>query len=117
MVSPRTLADLYDTRSREEGFICELKYPPKFKSVHGYIEVPSIGEKLFFKESLSGIQKAEIVNYHLNANVQFSVDRNTRGFFAKNLYIKVFIMLYCCRVEKGIFTHKQSNNNNSKAAD
>lgn len=89
MVTPRTLQDVYDTGAREEGHICQLKGPPKDKSVRGYIDVPSIGEKLFFQESLSGIQKREIVNYRLGAKVQFSVDKNDMGFFAKNLYIKV----------------------------
>lgn len=91
---PRTLEDLYDMRSRPEGHICKLKTPPKNKSVRGYIEVPSISEKLFFEESLSGIQKREIGNYHLNAKVQFSVEKNEKGYFAKNLYIKVRAMQF-----------------------
>ena len=76
-------------RSRQEGHICELKGPPKHKCVQGLIEVPSTHQKLFFQESLSGIQKREIVNFRLKAKVQFSVDKNEKGFFAKDLYIKV----------------------------
>ena len=74
---------------RTEGHICEIRCPPKYKTVHGCIEVPGIKERLFFNESLSGIAKSETLNFHLNAKVQFSVDKNDRGFFAKKIYVKV----------------------------
>jgi len=74
--------------SRQEGHICDLKCPPKRKLVQGLIEVPSTQQKLFFQESLSGIQKRELVNCRLGAKVSFRVDKNVQGFFAKDLYIK-----------------------------
>ena len=86
---PRTLEDLYDMGSRQEGHICQLKGPPKHKSIQGFINVPFTSQRLFFQESLSGIHKREICNYRLEAKVQFSVDKNDKGFFAKDLYIKV----------------------------
>ena len=86
---PRTLEDLYDMGSRQEGHICDLKCPPKRKLVQGLIEAPSTQQKLFFQESLSGIQKRELVNCRLGAKVSFRVDKNVQGFFAKDLYIKV----------------------------
>ena len=49
----------------------------------------SIDKKLFFNESLSGIAKSETCNFHVNAKVQFSVDKNEKGFFAKKIYIQV----------------------------
>ena len=79
-------------KSRPEGHICEIGYPPECKTVQGRIEVYSIHEKLFFSESLSGIPKSETLNFHLNAKVQFSVDKNDKGFFAKKIYIKVMIL-------------------------
>ena len=51
----------------------------------------SINKKLFFNESLSGIAKSETFNFHLDAKVQFSVDKNEKGFFAKKIYIQVKI--------------------------
>lgn len=86
---PRTLEDLHLLGSRQEGHICELRGPPNYKTVHGFIEVPSIGEKLFFHESVSGIQKRALVNYRLGAKVQFSVDKREKGFFAKELFIEL----------------------------
>ncbi|KAJ7365314.1 hypothetical protein OS493_005418 [Desmophyllum pertusum] len=56
---PNTLEDFYLMGSRQEGHICDLRAPPKHKSVDGYIEVPSSQERLFFNESLSGIPKRE----------------------------------------------------------
>ena len=82
-----TLEDLLGTR--QEGYICQLKCPPRYKSVHGRIRLELTQEELFFQESLSGIQKREIGNYRLEAKVQFSVNKNDKGFFAKDLYIKV----------------------------
>ena len=82
-----TLEDLLGTR--QEGYICQLRGPPKNKSVYGWIRLELTQEELFFQESLSGIQKREIVNYRLEAKVQFSVNKNDKGFFAKDLYIKV----------------------------
>ena len=82
-----TLEDLLGTR--QEGYICRLKCPPRHKSVHGWIRLELTQEELFFQESLSGIQKREIGNYRLEAKVQFSVNKNDMGFFAKDLYIKV----------------------------
>lgn len=81
-----TLEDLLGTR--QEGYICRLKCPPRHKSVHGWIRLELTQEELFFQESLSGIQKREIGNYRLEAKVQFSVNKNDKGFFAKDLYIK-----------------------------
>lgn len=75
--------------SRQEGHVCELKTPPNYRSVHGYIAVPSTLERLFFQELLSGIEKRETGNIRMNTIVQFSVDKNERGFFAKDLFIKV----------------------------
>ena len=77
--------------SRQEGHICQLRGPPLHNSVSGFIKVPSLDKELFFSEFLSGIPKREIANIHLNARVQFSVDKNEKGFFAKKLYIKVRI--------------------------
>ena len=82
---PTTLDDLLE--SRQEGYICKLKCPPEHKSVHGWIRLEVIQEELFFQEFLSGIQKREIGNYRLEAKVQFTVDKNDKGFFAKNMYI------------------------------
>lgn len=79
--------------SRPEGHICDLRAPPKHKSVDGYIKVPSSQERLFFNESLSGISKRETRNIRLQTIVQFSVDKNEYGFFAKNLFIKVRTLL------------------------
>lgn len=76
-------------RSRPEGHICELRGPPNSKKVHGFIEIPTIKEKVFFHELVSGIPKRELINYHLEAKVQFSVDKRERGFYAKDLYVKV----------------------------
>ena len=84
-----TLEDFYQMGSRPEGHVCELRTPPKHKSVQGYIAVPSTPERLFFQESLSGIAKRETGNIRMNTMVQFSVDKNERGFFAKDLFIKV----------------------------
>ena len=81
----QTLDDLLGTR--QEGYICELRCPPQHKSVNGRIRLELIQEELFFHESLSGIQKKEIGNYRLEAKVQFSVNKNDRGFFAEDLYI------------------------------
>ena len=89
--SPQSLEDLYKMKSRPEGHICEMRYPPKYKTVHGFIEVHSIKERIFFNEYLSGIPKSETFNFHLNAKVQFSVDKNEKGFFAKKIYIQVRI--------------------------
>lgn len=89
--SPQSLEDLYRMKSRPEGHICEITCPPKCKTVHGYIKVRSINKRLFFNESLSGIAKSETFNFHLNAKVQFSVDKNEKGFFAKKIYIQVKI--------------------------
>ena len=75
--------------TRQEGYICQLKCPPKHRSLHGRIRLERTQEELFFQESLSGIQKREIGNYRLKAKVQFSVNKNDKGFFAKDLYIKV----------------------------
>ena len=75
--------------SRQEGHVCELNTPPKYRSVHGYIAVQSTPERLFFQESLSGIAKRETGNIHMQTIVQFSVDKNEHGFFAKDLFIKV----------------------------
>lgn len=86
---PRTLEDLYRMGSRQEGHITEIRRPPNYKSLHGFIEIPSFSEKLFFQEELSGIHRTEIDNYHEGAKVQFGVDRRPKGFFAKNIYIKV----------------------------
>lgn len=85
---PKTLEDLYTMNSRQEGHICQLRGPPLHNSVSGFIKVPSLDKELFFSEFLSGIPKREIANIHLNARVQFSVDKNEKGFFAKKLYIK-----------------------------
>lgn len=76
-------------KSRPEGHICEITFPPKCKTVYGFIKVRSIDKKLFFNESLSGIAKSETCNFHVNAKVQFSVDKNEKGFFAKKIYIQV----------------------------
>lgn len=73
--------------TRQEGYICELRCPPKYKSVHGWIRLDLNQQKLFFQESLSGIQKKEIGNYRPDARVQFSVNKGDNGFFAKDLYI------------------------------
>ena len=89
--SPQSLEDLYKMKSRPEGHICDIRCPPKYNTVHGFIKVRSINERLFFNESLSGITKSETFNLHLNAKVQFSVDKNERGFFAKKIYIQVKI--------------------------
>ena len=86
---PKTLEDLYRFGSRREGHICEVRCPPNYKSLYGFIEVPSIAERLFFQEKLSGIQKREIGNCYVGAKVQFSVDKRDKGFFAKDLFIKV----------------------------
>ena len=86
---PKTLQDLYEMGSRPEGHICELRCPPNCKNVHGFIEIPTILEKLFFHEFVSGIPKRELINYHLGAKVQFSVDKREKGFYAKDLYVKV----------------------------
>ena len=86
---PETLQDLYEMGSRPEGHICKLTRPPNCKNVHGFIEIPTILEKLFFHEFVSGIPKRELINYHLGARVQFSVDKREKGFYAKDLYVKV----------------------------
>lgn len=75
--------------SRQEGHVCELNTPPKCRSVHGYIAVPATQDRLYFHESLSGITKRETQNIRMNTMVQFSVGKNQRGFFAKDLFIKV----------------------------
>ena len=75
--------------SRQEGHVCELRTPPEYRSVYGFIAVPSTPERLYFQEVLSGIAKRETVNIRMNTIVQFSVDKNERGFFAKDLFIKV----------------------------
>jgi len=75
--------------SRQEGHVCELRTPPKYKTVHGYIAVPSTSEPLFFQEKLSGIPKKETGNIRMKTTVQFSVGKNERGFFAKDLFFKV----------------------------
>lgn len=75
--------------SRQEGHVCELRTPPDSRLVHGYIAVPSTPERLFFQEKLSGISKRETGNIHMKTTVQFSVDKNERGYFAKDLFIKV----------------------------
>lgn len=85
---PKTLEDLHLSGSRPEGQICELRCPPNYKSVHGFIEIPTISEKLFFHESVSGIQRKELAYYRPEARVQFSVGKREKGFFAKDLYIK-----------------------------
>lgn len=90
---PTTLEDFYQMGSRQEGHVCELRAPPNYRSVHGYIVVPSTQERLFFQESLSGIAKSETGNIRMQTIVQFSVDKNERGFFAKNLFIKVRTVL------------------------
>lgn len=76
-------------RSRQEGHVCELRTPPKYRSVQGFIAVQSTPERLFFQESLSGIAKREAGNIRMHTIVQFSVDKNENGFFAKDLFIKV----------------------------
>ena len=86
---PKTLEDLYRMGSRQEGHITEIRRRPNYKSLHGFIEIPSLSEKLFFQEKLSGIHRIEIDNYHVGAKVQFGVDRGPKGFFAKDVYIKV----------------------------
>lgn len=86
---PTTLEDFYLMGCRQEGHVCELRTPPNCKLVHGYIAVPSTPEQLFFQEGLSGITKRETGNIRMNTIVQFSVDKNEHGFFAKNLFIKV----------------------------
>ena len=86
---PKTIEDLYKIGSRQEGHIIEIRSPPNYKSLHGFIRIPSVSGKLFFQESLSGIQKREIGKYHEGATVQFSVDKGSKGFFAKAVYIKV----------------------------
>lgn len=86
---PKTLQDLYDMGSRPEGHICALRCPPNYKRVHGFIEIPTIKEKVFFHESVSVIPKRELINYHLEAKVQFKLDKGERGFYAKDLYVKV----------------------------
>lgn len=92
---PKTLEDLYHFRSRREGHICEVRGPPNHRSLHGFIEVPAIAERLFFQENLSGIQKREIGNCYVGAKVSFSVDKRDKGFFAKDLYITCKVrMLY-----------------------
>ena len=88
---PKSLEDHYKMESRPEGHICEISRHPKYKTVQGFIEVHSIKERLFFNESLSGIRKSETLNFHLDAKVQFSVDKNDEGFFAKKIYVKVKI--------------------------
>lgn len=82
---PTTLEDFYQLRYRQEGHVCELRN----RSVHGYIAVPTSSERLFFQESLSGIPRKETNNIRMNTKVQFSVDKNEQGFFAKDLFIKV----------------------------
>ena len=89
--SPLSLEDLYKMKSRQEGHICEIRCPPKYNTVHGYIKVRGISERLFFNESLSGIAKCETCNFHVNAKVEFGVDKNEKGFFAKKIYIQVKI--------------------------
>ena len=86
---PTALEDFYQMGSRQEGHVCELRTPPKYRSVHGYIAVSSTPERLYFQEVLSGIAKRETVNIRMNTIVQFSVHKNERGFFAKDLFIKV----------------------------
>lgn len=90
---PTTLEDFYQMRSRQEGHVCELRAPPNYRLVHGYIAVPSTPERLFFQELLSGIPKRETGNIRMNTLVQFSVDKNEHGFFAKDLFIKVRTLL------------------------
>lgn len=89
---PKTLDDLHNMRSRQEGHICDIKGPPNHKSVYGFIEVPSTNEKLFFQELLSGISKADIHNISVGTKVQFSVGKREKGYFAEKLFIQVRIL-------------------------
>lgn len=86
---PKTLKDFYKLRSRPEGHVCEVKVPPRYNTVRGYIAVQSTPERLYFEERLSGIPKKKAGNIQLQTIVQFSVDRNKHGFFAKDLFIKL----------------------------
>ena len=65
------------------------KVPPRYKTVRGFIAVPSTSERLYFEELLSGIPKKKAGNIQLKTIVQFSVAKNKHGFFAKDLFIKV----------------------------
>ena len=96
---PETLDDLYQTGSRQEGQICELRAPPHHKFVHGFISVPCTPEQLFFHQSSSGIPKRETCNIRMDTIVQFSVGKDDQGrFFAKDLFIKVRTMLPLTRI-------------------
>lgn len=86
---PITLEDFYQIGSRQEGHVCELRTPPKHKSVYGYIAVPSTPEPLFFQEKLSGMSRQETGSIRMKTTVQFRVGKNERGFFAKDLIIRV----------------------------
>lgn len=98
---PETLDDLYQTGSRQEGQICELRAPPHYKSVHGFISVLFTPERLFFQQSLSGIPKRETCNIRTKTVVQFSVGKDDRGrFFAKDLFIKVRALHPLTRIVK-----------------
>ena len=91
---PKTLDDLYETGSTQAGLIGELRAPPRYKSVRGFISVPFTLKRLFFNELLSGIPKRETFNIRTKTVVQFSVGKDDRGrFFAKNLSIKVKALL------------------------
>ena len=70
---PETLDDLYQTGSRQEGQICELRAPPHHKFVHGFISVPCTPEQLFFHQSPSGIPKRKTCNIRMDTIVQFKV--------------------------------------------
>lgn len=93
---PKTLEDLYQmgSRTRQEGHVCQVRAPPQYRSVRGFIAVASTPEPLFFEEQLSGIPKKEVGNIQLQTIVQFSVDKNDHGFFARNLFIKVRVCFY-----------------------
>lgn len=86
---PKTLREFYELGSRPEGHVCEVKVPPRYKTVRGFIAVPSTSERLYFEELLSGIPKKKAGNIQLKTIVQFSVAKNKHGFFAKDLFIKV----------------------------
>ena len=51
--------------------------------------MPSTPEPLFFQEKLSGIPRQETDNIRMKTTVQFTVGKNERGFFAKDLIIRV----------------------------
>ena len=91
---PKTLQDFHELGSRPEGHVCEVKVPPRYNTVRGYIAIPSTSELLYFEELLSGIPKKKVGNIQLKTIVQFSVAKNRHGFFAKDLFIKVRFKLF-----------------------